>query len=85
MYRTKIERPFLAAKGFITNLVQIVPKYRAITSNVHTCSFTCTISHMQDMHLKQFFIFHFSHFSLARKIIINGGPMHPESHIFIWY
>ena len=43
---TKIERPFLAAKGFNTNLVQCLPPYYVIISNVHVCSFTRTISHV---------------------------------------
>ena len=43
---TKIERPFLAAKGFNTNLVQCLPLYCIIVSNVRVCSFTCRISHV---------------------------------------
>ena len=43
---TKIERPFLAAKGFNTNLVHFLPPYHVIISNMHVCSFTCTISHV---------------------------------------
>ena len=43
---TKIERPFLAAKGFNTNLVQCLPPYYVIISNVHICSLTCTILHV---------------------------------------
>ena len=43
---TEIERPFLAAQGFNTNLVQCLPPYFVIISNVHVCSFTCTISHV---------------------------------------
>ena len=42
IYMTKIERPFLAAKGFNTNLVQCLPPFYVISSNVHVCSFTCT-------------------------------------------
>ena len=42
---TEIERPFLAAKGFNTNLVQWLSPYCFIFSNKHVCSFTCTISH----------------------------------------
>ena len=41
---TEIERPFLAAKGSNTNLVLFLPPYYVIISNVHVCSFTCTIS-----------------------------------------
>ena len=41
---TEIERPFLVAKGFNTNLVQCLPPYYFIFSNEHVCSFTCTIS-----------------------------------------
>ena len=43
---TKIERPFLAAKGFNTNLLQCLPLYCIIVSNVHVCSFACRISHV---------------------------------------
>ena len=43
---TKIERPFLAANGFNTNLVHFLPLYHVIISNMHVCSFTCTISHV---------------------------------------
>ena len=43
---TEIERPFLAAKGVNTNLVQCLPPYYVIISNVHVFSFTCMISHV---------------------------------------
>ena len=43
---TEIEMLFLAPKGFKTNLVQFLPLYHVIISNVHVCSFTCTISHV---------------------------------------
>ena len=43
---TEIEGLFLAAKGFNINLVQCLPLYYVIISNVHICSFTCTISHV---------------------------------------
>ena len=43
---TEIERPFLATKGFNTNLVLFLPPYHVIISNAHVCSFTCTISHV---------------------------------------
>ena len=43
---TKIERLLLAAKGFNTNLVQCLPSYYVIVSNVHVYFFTCRISHM---------------------------------------
>ena len=46
MHWTDIERPFLAAKGFNTNLVQFLPLYHVIVSIMHVCSFKCTISHM---------------------------------------
>ena len=42
---TEIERPFLTAKGFNPNLVQFLPQYHVIISNVHVSPFTCTISH----------------------------------------
>ena len=41
-----LEGPFLAARGFDTNLVQCLPPYYVIISNMHVCSFTCTISHV---------------------------------------
>ena len=43
---TEIERLFLAGQGFNSNLVQCLPPYFVIISNMHICSFTCTISHM---------------------------------------
>ena len=43
---TEIERPFLAAKCFNTNLVQCLPPYFVIISNMHVCSLACTISHL---------------------------------------
>ena len=49
MHRTEIERQFLAAKGFNTNLVQFLPRYCVIISNVyiiHVYFFTCMISHV---------------------------------------
>ena len=46
IHRTEIERPFLAGKGFNTNLVQFLLPYHVIISNVHVCSFACTISHL---------------------------------------
>ena len=39
-YRTEIERPFLAAKGFSTNLVQFLTSYYVIIGSMHVCSFT---------------------------------------------
>ena len=44
---TGIERPFLAAKGFNTNLAHFLPPYRVIISNAHVRSFTGTVSHVQ--------------------------------------
>ena len=46
IHGTEIERPFLAAKGFNTNLVQFLPKHHVIISNVDVCSFMCTISYV---------------------------------------
>ena len=43
----EIDRPFLAAKGFNTNLVQFLNFYLHIMlffRNVHVCSFTWTIT-----------------------------------------
>ena len=48
IYRTEIERPFSAATSFNTNLVQFLPPYHVIISNVHVRPFTWTISHVQD-------------------------------------
>ena len=42
--QTEIERSFLSAKGFNTNLVQFLPLYNVIMSIMHICSFTCMIS-----------------------------------------
>ena len=47
MLRTEIERLFLPAKGFNTNLVQFLPPHHFIISNMHVFSFTCRISHVQ--------------------------------------
>ena len=43
---TETERPFLAAKGFNANLIQCIPLYYVIISNVHLFSFMCTVFHM---------------------------------------
>ena len=51
MHRTEIERPFLATKGVNTNLVQYLPLYHVIISNVDVCSFIFAIFHV---HLKRF-------------------------------
>ena len=45
-HRTEIKWLFLTVKGFNTNLVHFLPWYHVIISNVHLCSFTCTISHV---------------------------------------
>ena len=37
---TEIERSFLAAKGFNTDLVQFLPLYDVIISNMYVCSKT---------------------------------------------
>ena len=42
IHKTEIEMPFLAVKGFNTNLVQFLPLYHVIISNVHVYSFSCT-------------------------------------------
>ena len=46
IHRTEIERLFIDAKGFDTNLVQFLPPYHVINSNVHIGSFPRMISHM---------------------------------------
>ena len=46
MHKTEIERPFLAALGFNTNLVHFLLPYHVIISIVHVCSFTGPIFHM---------------------------------------
>ena len=43
---TEIEKPFLVAKGFNTNLVQFLLTYHVIISNVHMCYFMYMISHV---------------------------------------
>ena len=45
VHRTEIESPFLAAKGFKTNLLHFLPPYHVIFSNVHVF-FMGTISHV---------------------------------------
>ena len=37
MHRTEIERAFLAAKNFNTNLEKLLTLYYVIISNVHVC------------------------------------------------
>ena len=46
MHTAERERPFLAAKGFNTNLVRSLPSYHVIINKVHVFPFTCTISHV---------------------------------------
>ena len=47
IHRTEIKRPFLAAKGFNTNLViHFLVLYHAIISSVYVCLFTGMISHV---------------------------------------
>ena len=46
VHRTEIERLFLAAKGFNTNLVYFLSLYHVIISNVHVCFFMGTTSHV---------------------------------------
>ena len=46
VHRTDTVRSFLAAKGFNTNLVQLLLLYYVIIGNGHVCSFTYTNSHM---------------------------------------
>ena len=41
-----MERPFSAAKGFNTNLVQYVLLHHIVISNVLVCFFMSTISHV---------------------------------------
>ena len=43
------ERPFLAAKGFSTNLVHSPSPYHVIICNVHLCFVTGTISHVHGL------------------------------------
>ena len=43
---TEIDWLFLAAQGFNTNLVQCLPSYFVIISNMYICSFTCIFSHV---------------------------------------
>ena len=49
---TEIERPFLVARRFNTNLVQCVPPYFVIISNMHVRSLTRTIFHLHRRALK---------------------------------
>ena len=48
----EIERPFFVAKCFNTNLVQFLLLHYVIISNVHICSFRCTISNLRGRALK---------------------------------
>ena len=43
---TEVERLFLSAKGFNTNLVNFLLPYHVIISIVHVCSSMCMISHV---------------------------------------
>ena len=45
IYRTEEEKPFLAAKGFSTNLVQFLTSH-VIIGSMHVCSFTWTMTHV---------------------------------------
>ena len=47
IYRTKIERSSLTAKGFNTSLVQLLLLYNISINNFHASSITCTISHLE--------------------------------------
>ena len=49
IHRTEIERSFLAAKGFNSNLVQFLLSYHVVICKVQVCSFMCT-----DVHIKWF-------------------------------
>ena len=64
-----MERPFLVAKSFNTNLVQFLPPYHVIIDNAHVCYFTCTISHVHGRAPKTIL----STKSRAQKIIIYEG------------
>ena len=67
---TKIEWPFLAAKGFNTNLVQCLQPCYVIVSNMHVCFFTCRISHVHRRAPKTVFpVLNF----VYEKIIIYEG------------
>ena len=54
IHRTEIERPFLASKYLNTNLVKFLLPFHVVISNVHFCSFTCTISDVHRRSLKRF-------------------------------
>ena len=41
-------RLFIAAKGFNTDLVHLLPSYHVIVSNVHVCCLPGTISHVHE-------------------------------------
>ena len=67
---TELERLFLAAKGFNTNLVQCLPPYYVIISNVHICSFTCMLSHVHRHTPKM--VLHVRNLMLEKIIIYEG-------------
>ena len=46
LHRTEIEGPVLASESFNASLVQFLPPYHIIISNVHVFYFTFTISHV---------------------------------------
>ena len=54
IHRTEIERPFLAAEGFDTNLIQFLLPYHVIISDVYVCSFMARFTMWMDMHRKWF-------------------------------
>ena len=56
--RTEIERPFLAATGFNSNLVHFLLLYHAIISNVEVCFLTGTISHVHGCAPKKWLCIH---------------------------
>ena len=67
---TETERPFLATKDFNTNLVQCLPPYYVIISNLHVYSFMCMISHVHRHAPKT--VLHTRNL-VSKKIIIYEG------------
>ena len=61
-----MERPFLAAKNFNADLVQFLPPFYGIISNVHVSCFTC-----KEVHLNRFCV--------HKKLIHEGLTLQSNS------
>ena len=63
-----MERPFLGAKGFNTNLVHFLWLYHVFSNNLHLCSFMGMIFHMH---------------RCASKMVLHAGNLVYEKLQFV--